>query len=200
MLNMFVSANSMSIDVYRVDDDKKVIYPLCVSSTLVTDRHGIHHYTIIRNFSRLVGSQISNHEHGVYCCKQCLHVYSTQELLNAHAAVRRKGPSFLRILKPVDEDGDTTQGVEVGGESSSHVFQEHITCSFAYKVVSSVDPNFSRPLVMYRGEDADEKFVRDLQQEAKQFQNQCYVLLQNYGRLTTPVIYAKNYLEIIVTV
>ena len=73
---------------------------------------------------------------------------------------------FWYILKP--DDKDTTQGVEVVGESSSHVFQEHIPCSFAYKVVSSVDPNFSRPLVMYRREDAAEKCVRYLQQEATQ--------------------------------
>ena len=36
-------------------------------------------------------------------------------------------------------------------------------------VVSSVDPNFSRSLVVYRCENAAGKFVRDLQQEAKQF-------------------------------
>ena len=71
-------------------------------------------------------------------------------------------------MKPVDKDVDSTQGVEAGGESSSHIFQEHIPCTFAYKVVSSVEPNFSRPLVMYRGENAAENFVRDLQQEATQ--------------------------------
>ena len=75
---------------------------------------------------------------------------------------------FESILKPGDGDVDTTQGVEVGGESSSHVFQEHIPCSFTYKVVSSVDPNFSRHLVMYRGEDAAEKFVRGFQRETIQ--------------------------------
>ena len=53
---------------------------------------------------------------------------------------------FESILKPVNEDVDVTQGVETGIESSSHVFQEHIPCSFAYKIVSSVDPDFSRPL------------------------------------------------------
>ena len=58
--------------------------------------------------------------------------------------------------------------MEVGGESSSHVFQEHIPCSFACKVVSSIDPKFSRSIVMYRGEIAAEKFECDLQQEAKQ--------------------------------
>ena len=61
---------------------------------------------------------------------------------------------FESILKPVDGDVDTTQGVEVGSESSSHVFQEHIPASCAGS--KHVDPNFSRPLVMYRGEDAAE--------------------------------------------
>ena len=200
----FATTNNMSINVYGVDDDKKMDYPLCVSSTLVPDRHvdlqliernGIQHYTTVRNFSRLVSRQTNNHGHAGYCFKQRLHSYSTQELLDAHAtdcchAQRTKFPNdprcrftniqkqlpapfvvyadFESILKPVDTDVDTTQGVEVGGESSSHVFQEHIPCNFAYQVVSSVDPNFSRPLVMYRGEHAAEKFVCDLQLEAKQ--------------------------------
>ena len=91
----FTTTNNMPINVYGVDDDKKVIYPHCFSSTLVPDRHvdfllfecnGIQHYTTIRNFTRLVSSQISNHEHTVNCCKQCMHTYKTQELLDAHAA------------------------------------------------------------------------------------------------------------------
>ena len=87
----------MSINVYGVVDDKKVIYSLRVSSTPVPDTHvdlllfernGIQHYTTIRNFSRLVSSQMINHSHTVYCCKQCLHAYSTQELLDAHATAK----------------------------------------------------------------------------------------------------------------
>ena len=71
-----------------------MIYQLGVSSTLVPDRHvdlllfqgsGIQHYTTIRSFSRLASSQMSNHGHAVYCCKQCLHAYTSQELLDAHA-------------------------------------------------------------------------------------------------------------------
>ena len=82
----FATTNNMSINVYGVDDDKKVIHPLRVSSTLVPDRHvdllllernGIQHYSTIRNFSRLVSRQMSNHGHTVYCCKQFLHAYST---------------------------------------------------------------------------------------------------------------------------
>ena len=63
---------------------------------------------------------------------------------------------------------DVTQSVGVGVESSTTVFQEHIPCSFAYKIVSSVDPDVLRPLVMYRGENTAEKFVQKLQLEAQQ--------------------------------
>ena len=67
------------------------------------------------------------------------------------------------ILKPVEGDGDITQVVEVGSESSSRFSRVR-----PMQVVSNVDPNFSRIRVMYRGKDAAEYFVRDLQQEAKQ--------------------------------
>ena len=72
---------------------------------------------------------------------------------------------FESILKPANEDVDVTQGVDTGIESSSKTFQEHIPCSFAYKIVSSVDPDFSRPIVMYRGEDAAEMFVRKIEDD-----------------------------------
>ena len=85
-IGSFASANIMSINVYSVDDDKKVSSPLRVSSTYVSGRHvdlllfecnGIQQYTTM-NFSRLPDSQISNHEHVVFCCKQCRHAQRTK--------------------------------------------------------------------------------------------------------------------------
>ena len=71
-----------------------------------------------------------------------------------------------------DEAMDTTQGVAVGGGdepiAASGPFQEHLPFSFAYKVVSSVVPDFSRPFVSHRGEDTGEMFVRKLQEETEQ--------------------------------
>ena len=66
----FTKANNLSINVYVIEDDKKVIYPLCVSEAVVPGRHldlllyesnSIQHYTTIKNFSRLVSSQLSKH-------------------------------------------------------------------------------------------------------------------------------------------
>ena len=57
----------------------------------------------------------------------------------------------------------------VGDEPTSPGrLQKHLPCSFAYKVVSSVIPDFSRPLVSYRGENDGEMFIRKLQEEADQ--------------------------------
>ena len=154
----------------------------------------IQHYSTIKDFSRLISGQLGNHDGAVYCCKSCLLAYSTPALLAKHSkdcchVQHTKFPSdsrcrftniqkqlvapfvayayFESILQPIS-DIDTPQGVEIGVESSTTAFQEHVPCSFAYKIVASVDADFSRPIVMYR---AAERFVCDLQREAKQLQS-----------------------------
>ena len=93
-ISSFATTVNLSINVYGVENDVKVIYPLRVSQIVVPDRHvdlllyecnGIQHYTTIRNFSRLVSGQLSNHNGATYCCRKCLHGYRTPELLEAHA-------------------------------------------------------------------------------------------------------------------
>ena len=211
----FAAKYNLSINVYGVEEKKKVIFPLCATYSVVPGRHvdlllhecnGDQHYSTIKNFSRLISGQLSNHGHAIYYCKKCLRAYSIKELLAVHAVdcchvQRTKFPldprchftniqkqmsapfvvyaDFESILRPVNEGVDVTQGVSTGTASSTTVYQEHVPCSFSYKVVSSVDPNFPRSLVMYRGEDAADKFVRDLQKEATQL---CDELLLNQRR------------------
>ena len=187
----FALRNNMSIKVYGVEDDNEVIYLLRVSFKLVPERHvdlllierdGVQHCTTIRNFSRLVGRQLSNHGQTVHCCRRCVHAYSSQELLDAHArdcchVQRTKVPKeprcrftniqkqllapfvvyadFESILQRVDENEamDTTQGFAVGGDEPTP---------------ARPFQDFSRPLVSYRKEDAGEMFVRKVQEEAEQ--------------------------------
>ena len=68
----FATKNNLSINVYGVEDEKKVIYPLCVTDSVVPGRHvdlllhecnGDQHYSTIKNFSRLISGQLSNHGH-----------------------------------------------------------------------------------------------------------------------------------------
>ena len=91
----FSTKNNLSINVYGVADEKKVIYPLRVTDAVVPERHvdlllhelgGIQHYSTIKNFSRLISGQLSNHNGAIYCCKKCLHAYSSNETLAANTA------------------------------------------------------------------------------------------------------------------
>ena len=198
----FAAKNDLSINVYGVGNENKVICPLRVSKTifpnvdlLLYECGGIQHHATISKFSRLVCNQFSNHNGATHFCKKCLHCYSTAVMLeehgvNCHHAQRNKFPQdakcrftnlqeqlpaplvtyadFESILQSVGDGVYVTQCDSVGVESSTTDFQQHFPCSFAFKIVSSIDPNFSRPLIVYRGKDAAETFVRKLQLEADQ--------------------------------
>ena len=146
-----------------------------------------------RNFSRLVSTQLSNHCRAVYCCKKCFHAYSSSKLLEKHSVdcchvqrfefpkdprckftnIKKQLPtpfvvyadfeSVLQLLSNVD----TTQGVTVSGETSITHYQEHVACSYSYKIVSSVIPDFNKPIVWYRRPNAAEKLIYELQREAE---------------------------------
>ena len=43
-------------------------------------------------------------------------------------------------------------------------YQDHVPCSFAYKVVC-IDDKFSKPVVLYRGKNAVHKFIEAILKE-----------------------------------
>ena len=51
------------------------------------------------------------------------------------------------------------RGVESYEGSYTKKYQDHIPCSFAYKVVC-IDDRFTKPIVVYRGEDAAYEFIK----------------------------------------
>ena len=165
---------------------------------LIHEANEIQQYSTIRNFSRLISGQIHNHNGSVYCCKKCLHACSSADVLKRHTqrcthVQLSKFPKdtscrftntqkqlqapfvvyadFESVLTPLSNI-DTTQGVEEEGEPSIVPYQEHVACSFSYKIVSSVIPEFNRPIVWYRGEDAADEYIRVLQREAEELCSQ----------------------------
>ena len=111
--------------------------------------------------------------------------------LRTHAVGSPTSVDFESILQQVDDDEamDTTHGVAVGCDepAAPGPFQEHLQSSFAYKVVSSVVPDFSRPLVSYRGENDGEMFVRKLQEEAEHLFQEYIATPQQLLELTDAV-------------
>ena len=67
---------------------------------------------------------------------------------------------FECILKKVKSDI-----VECNSNCSDTIkYQDHIPCSFAYKVVC-IDNKFSKNVVLYRGKDAVNKFIKSILNE-----------------------------------
>ena len=74
---------------------------------------------------------------------------------------------FECLLKSVDI------GVDNECFSYTRKYQDHIPCSFAYKVVC-IDDKFSKDIVLYRGKNAVFKFIRSIRSTFKDFKKSGY--------------------------
>ena len=165
----FAMKNGISINVYAVEDGKRIIFPLCVKDKpvecrhvdlLMHESHEIQHYSAMRDFSRLISGQLSNHQHSIYSCQKSLHGCFSADVLKRHMKrckhvqlaklpddpqcrftnIQKQLPApfivyavFESVLKPLS-DCDTTQGVEEQGKPPIIPYQEHVACSFATKL------------------------------------------------------------------
>ena len=87
-----LNPNLPGINVFSVDD-KKSIYPLRMAERdckntidlFLIEEDGKSHYTLIKNFSRLIRSQLtSRHNEPIQICKRCFSHYTKPELLDKH--------------------------------------------------------------------------------------------------------------------
>ena len=90
-ITKFENMNNLSINVYGLTDKNKVQI-LRVSNTIYNDnwsndRHvdllyftnkETTHHAYIKNFSRLVNSQVNKSKHKSYPCKRCLNIFQSQ--------------------------------------------------------------------------------------------------------------------------
>ena len=65
------------------------------------------------------------------------------------------------------------------GKSYTQQYQKHTTCSFGYKVVCHYDQKYSGHLVIYRGEDPIEKFMKCMFEEVKNCQK---IMRKNFNK------------------
>ena len=103
-------------------------------------------------------------------CKSCLQCFSAKNVLTKHKEVclSINGAQFVRLEKgtikfknyfkqiPVPfkiyvDFESNLEGVEIYEGFYSKKYQDHIPCSFAYKVVCT-DDKFTKPLTVFRGE------------------------------------------------
>ena len=118
-----------------------------------------------------------------YFCRSCLQCFSSKHVLTKHeedclsinskqsVKLERRTTEFenycKQILVPFKIYADCESNLE-SAESyeGSYIkkYQDHVPCGFAYKVVC-IDDRFSKPIVVFRGENAAYEFIKAILKE-----------------------------------
>ena len=140
------------------------------------------HYVYIKDFDRFMFHKTKN-KNKKYFCKSCLQCFSCKNVLTKHKEVclSINGAQSVRLEKGTIEFKNyfkqipvpfklyadfecNLESVESYKGSYSKKYQDHIPCSFAYKLVF-VDDKFSKAVVAYRGKIATNKFTEAILKE-----------------------------------
>jgi hypothetical protein len=205
-IKKFEKNNNIYVNVFSADESLKV-YPLRVSGKTDPIRLFLwkNHYSVVKDMSKLVGSQISKNEHKKYICDRCLNAFGSNELLEKHLELcsnndyqRHEYPKPGSTTK--FENYKKTQEFPITiyadfecyirkliaeeqslDKSSTTQYQKHNPSGFCYYIKCFDDSIYKPKLVHYtqqhEGEDITKKFVDMLVEEIKDI----------YNRLKTPV-------------
>ena len=161
------------------------------------------HFVLIQNFDKLMYN-FTKYKDTKHFCKRCLHCFSSKNLLERHQpdCFALNGTQAIEMpvegskiyfknhhkMQPVPfviyadfeaitEKIDTCQ--PPGSKSYTTTYQSHRACNFGYKVVCHADQSYSKPVEIYRGEDAIEKFIVKMFEEVRSCQS---VLREHFNK------------------
>ena len=158
------------------------------------------HYTLVKNKSALIASQINNHEHKRYLCLNCFNSFNSPETLEKHKeycyeneSVKTTMPppgTYLRfknflhsekapfavyadfesLIKPMDNCDPDPN------KSYTKKYQKHEPISFSYYINSSIDGVFKPVLRKYtktkpKDANAMDVFIKWLEEDVKAIAN-----------------------------
>ena len=153
------------------------------------------HYVYIIKFDRLMYN-FTKHKDTKHFCKRCLHCFSSKNLLERHKkdcflingtqaiTMPAEGSKIYfknhHKMQPVPfviyadfeaitEKIDTCQ--PPNQKSYTTTYQSHRACGFGYKVVCHYDQSYSKPVEIYRGEDAAERFIQKMFEDVRSCQS-----------------------------
>ena len=198
-LNKFENQNP-TISITVLGYERKIVYPLRNSDN--TDREhniililikegGVNHYCLVKNVSRLLSSQVSNHKEKHHFCLRCLNAFWTHKSLNKHLEYCKKHKAVkIELL----EEGTILKFINYhrrekvpfivyvdfecsiipiqscnpdNKESYNKKYQKHEPISFCYYIICFDDNVFKSEPRSYTGPNAAQKFVEMLEEDIK---------------------------------
>ena len=192
-LNKFEKQN-LSISITVLGYEGKCVYPLRISDNTDRDyniiltlieKGGVKHYCLIKDLSRLLSSQVSNHNGEHHFCLNCLNAFPSKKTLNKHReycdnyeAVKMQMPEKGTMLKFKNHHRSERflsscyikplHSCEPNPQSSyTEQYQKHEPFSFCYYIKCFDDNVYKPKIVSYTGKDAAKKFVEMLEEDIK---------------------------------
>ena len=179
--------NKINVDLFCYEN--KVVYPVYLSGRCFNDcldlllisNNFTSHYMYIKDFNRLMFKK-TRHKGKKYFCKSCLQCFSCEKVLIKHGkgCSMINGAQNVKLEKGFIEFKNFNRQIPVPFKiyadfeyllknvdscinndcfSYTSKYQDHIPCSFVYKLVC-VDDKFSKDFVLYRGKNAVLKFIQ----------------------------------------
>ena len=141
------------------------------------------HYVYIKDFDRFMFRKTRT-KNKKWFCKSYLQCFSSENVLIKHTdCLSINGKQSVKLEKAIIEFENYSKqmpvlfkiyadsvcnlrGVESYEGSYTQKCQDHVPCSFAHKVVC-IDDKFTKPIVVYRHENAAYKFIKAILKEYK---------------------------------
>ena len=181
-INVFCYKNNVVYPVYLSDQK----FSDSMDLLLISDKFKSH-YVYIKDFDRFMFNK-TKYKSEKYFCKNCLRCFSSKKILSEHkedclvingkenVQLESGFISFKNYFKQIHisfkiyadfecilEKFDCDIGCS-SNSSYTRKYQEHVSCSFAYKVVC-VDNKYSKKVNLYRGKDAAHKLIKSVLKE-----------------------------------
>ena len=180
--------NNVFINVLAYEN--KLVFPIFVSDQnfkdsidllLLTD-NAKSHYVHIKDFDRFMFHKTKN-KNKKWLCITCLWCFSSKSVLIKHkenclsingrqsVILEKRIMEFKNCFKQIPvlfkiyaDFECNLRGVEFYEGSYTKKYQDHIACAFACRVFC-VDDKFTKPIVLYRGENAAYEFIKAILKE-----------------------------------
>ena len=193
-----------SISITVLGHEEKGVYPLRISDRvdrdlniilLLIEEEGVKHFCLVKSLSRLLSSQVSNHNGEHYFCLRCLNPFWSpeslsrhQEYCGEHEAVRIELPEKGTMLKYVHFNRSEKVPFVIYSDFESYIkpmqscdsnpegsytkqYQKHEPSRFCYYIKCFDDGVYKPKLVTYTGKDVAQKFVEMLEEDIREIIN-----------------------------
>jgi hypothetical protein len=174
----------------------------------------LYHFVWIKNLSRLLSKQLSNHNNKCFVCERCLNSFTTDNLLQNHLRYCLKSnqccvklpdetKKFLQfenhsykekvpfvIYADLESILEKASDNNYSTKSNSKIYQNHVAFSVAYYLKCSYNDSFSK-FNIYRGKDCIQWFVKELE-EISQFCDEQLKIILPMTTITTTTTTTTN--------